>query len=152
MYNKLKSFQASRKGGKTQSTWRTRFRFSVKQKDREKSLQMVDRWNKKLRDLASKLDRVTVVDHSHQKRALPPFGRIRQLVTYLYDALASHWACICTQQRSAKFLLQSHCESAKTYDGDVTFQVLFSRQLVPVPVGAERKWLEGRVIMRAAAS
>jgi hypothetical protein len=57
MFEKLRTFQDCRGKGTVDSAWTRRFRFSIKQKDREKSLAMVDRWNEKLKDLAAGLDR-----------------------------------------------------------------------------------------------
>lgn len=149
MYQKLKTFSASRAKGTADSTWYRRFRFSLKLKDRRNSIAMVDKWNEKLSGLAANLDRSVAIENSSRKRKpLPPFAHIRQLAACLYDSLAAHWTCTCVQRRSAKFLLQSH-EHIREEDEQVPFEVLLARQGVVAPVQSEKRWYEGQVVVHS---
>jgi hypothetical protein len=145
MFNKLRALKTAQ-GGSTPSTWMTRFRFSVKDTDREKSLKMVEKWIGRMGPLLRKLERVRGSSQSQEQIRPPSYQHMRELVVYLHNALITHWRCACVPQRKVKMFLDGQELAKSQTQSNVSFQLLFHKP-VAGQQGISGRWLEGNVVV-----
>lgn len=107
MYIKLKSFQESRVKKQTTSSLADRFKFRVRQKDRAKSLKMINTWNKRLERFVSRLSQAPIVQKGGGTFSTSLFGQIRQLLDHLYTTLSEHWTLRVSQRTTRQVALAS---------------------------------------------
>jgi hypothetical protein len=114
----------------------------VRQKDRAKSLKMINTWNKRLERFVSRLSQAPIVQKGGGTVSATLFGQIRQLLDHLYKTLSEQWTCACLNERRVKLRLQAR--SAKTAAAasiqEHTFDLLFSTVAT---------WQEGKALLRA---
>ena len=147
MYDKLKDFSANRASAQTSSTFKERFRFWKREKDRSTCLKNLRTWNKRLGRLTDDACREPTV-----KKALPTgqnfsSSQFRRFSERLYTALSKSWSCNCGERHEAKFCLKSHGSlSKKTDESEIDFDFLFSAS---ANQSSQRSWQESIVLFRS---
>lgn len=156
MYNKLKQFASDRDSRQTSSTIYERFIFWKKENHRDKCLEQLRTWNKRLGRLIENarkepLTTSTVAAQSGtSKRSMGSHRRVpsiqrRKLSQQLYHALSSCWNC-CAIRHEARFCLKVQDDQSTADDVAAEFDFLVSQEK-----GKKNQctWQEGHIMMRS---
>jgi len=147
MFQKLKYYAASNQSKQASSRLRDRYRFRVKEKDREKCLQALKEWNVKLHVLIERAQKEPMVKTT-SSGPMRPSGHLRDLSRALYRALSNYWNCGCTIRHEARFCLKPHKGLHKCPDpSELGFNLLFSAP--KIDTGPTWGWQEGKVVVRS---
>jgi hypothetical protein len=148
MFQKLKDYAASRNSKQTSRKLKDRYRFRVKEKDREKCLQHLKEWNDKLLVLTCRAQKELTVKKSVSSSPTRPSGHLRDLSCVLYRALSNYWNCGCTIRHEARFCLRPKQGLHKCPDpSELDFNLLFSTPTTGA--GVTWGWQEGKVLVRS---
>lgn len=146
MYNKLKDFQKERREKKASSTFKERFRFWKKEKDRAKSLMMLETWNRRLCCLTEGARKEPAVKKSRLTNPKEYCHHSRALSRVLYKALVKHWRCSCAVPHEVKFCLkQTGASTKEPEEADLYFDFLFSKA---ADMQSSWTWQEAIAIVR----
>lgn len=147
MYWKLKEFGANRTSAQTLSTFKERFKFWKREKDRTVCIRNLRTWNKRLLHLTDDARRQPTGRSTLHTDRKAPSSQLRVLYEQLYTALSKCWSCSCSRRHEAKFCLEAHGSPTQNPDqANADFGFLFS-------AGADQtslsSWQEGTVLIRA---
>lgn len=148
MYQKLKEFGASRASGQTSSSFRERFKFWKREKDRNVCIRNLRTWNKRLLRLTDDARRQPAGRNTLRAHRKAPSSQLRVLCQRVYSALYKCWSCSCSKRHEAKFCLRTHeGPSQNTAQADIDFEFLFSASAGQTSVSS---WQEGTVLVRTS--
>jgi hypothetical protein len=148
MFQKLKDYAAIREDKQLSSKFKDRYRLRVKEKDREKCLQALKEWNKRLFVVTRQAQREPPPKKSVSASPTRPSGHLRDLSCVLYHALSNYWNCGCAIRHEARFCLRPKEGLHKCPDpSELDFSLLFSAPTTGA--GVAWRWQEGRVLVRS---
>lgn len=159
MYNKLKQFTSDQDSKQTSSTFSERFIFWKKEKHRNKCLEQLTKWNKRLGRLIDNAQReplsrsAIAAQNGTSKRGVGSHRRVpsiqrRNLSRQLYHALSSCWNC-CAVRHEAKFCLKVQDDQRAADEAVAEFDFLVSLEKGK---NDQCAWQEGHIIMRSGRS
>jgi hypothetical protein len=158
MYNKLKQFGSDRESKQTSSTFLERFTFWRKEQHRNKCLEHLHIWNKRLGRLVDNArkepstntavavqSQIVAFNRSVVRHRRVPSSQRRRLSQQLYKALSQCWGC-CHIRHEARFCLKLQ-EGERTDDeGEAEFDFLVSLQ---AKINNQWTWQEGHILIRS---
>ncbi|KLU82101.1 hypothetical protein MAPG_01178 [Magnaporthiopsis poae ATCC 64411] len=162
MLLKLKNYQDGRRSGGLASSFRERFRFLRREKEREACLKNLKIWNQRIHivvdSACSAADRRKAITTKPPDAASHPLSLLRQLSQRLFSAIWKCWTCDCpVGAHEARFSLAS-CAHSKAQPcktiAQLSFDFLMSRHSPQAPPGGSSlsktpwKWREGTVIIK----
>lgn len=147
MFQKLRDYAASRQEKQLSRKFKDRYRFRVKEKDREKCLQALKEWNERLLVVIRRAQEPST-KKSISSSQIRPSSHLRDLSHALYRALSNYWNCGCTIRHEVKFCLKPNQGLHRGSDpSEIDFNLLFSAS--STGSGVMWGWQEGKVVVRS---